>query len=65
VSVTVTEHETVKIVFHDGEQTRALRGVIEGETPDGLFFIVLRPLGDRARIAKTAVRAITPIREGP
>jgi len=51
----------VKIVYDDGEGTRALRGVIESDTPDGLFLIVVRPNGDRAWIAKSAVRAVIPV----
>ena len=60
---TVQENELVKVLYHDGEQTRALRGVLDGETPDGLFFILIRPLGDRVRIAKAAVRSIVPLHE--
>ncbi len=59
------ENEVVKVVYDNGGEFRALKGVIEGETPDGLFFIVARPNGQRVRIAKRAVQAITPVAEEP
>ncbi len=59
------ESETVKLVYDNGGEYRALKGRLIGETPDGLFFIVLRPNGQQVRIAKRAVQAITPISESP
>jgi hypothetical protein len=49
-----------KIVHDDGEGPRALRGYVLGESPDGLFFIVQRPLGDEVWLAKSSVRSIEP-----
>ncbi len=60
-----TESKPVKILYDDGDGTRALRGVIESETTDGLFFVVVRPRGDKVWVAKSAVKAITPISEEP
>ena len=58
-----SETELVKLVYDNGGEHRALKGRIRGETPDGLFFVVVRPNGQVIRIAKSAVKAISPISE--
>jgi hypothetical protein len=55
----------VKLVYDNGGEFRAVKGFLEGETEDHLFFVVVRPTGQRVLIAKLAVKAITPIPEGP
>ncbi len=52
------ESRPVKVVYDDGERIRALRGMLVGESDDKLFLILRRAGGDRAFIAKSAVRSI-------
>jgi len=56
-----TQRSLLKYVYADGQTDRALKGYPVGESPDGLFFIVERPLGDRVWVAKSAVRSISPV----
>jgi hypothetical protein len=53
----------VKVVYDNGGEFRALRGFLEGTSEDGLFFVIVRPQGQRVLISKTAVRTISPVTE--
>ena len=47
------------VIYYDGEKTRALKGILIGETPDGQFFVVKRPFGDLIWVRKTAVASVS------
>ncbi len=55
------QRQLSKVTYDASEgQTRVLRGYVEGDSEDGLFLVIVRPLGDRVLIRKTDVRSIGP-----
>jgi sRNA-binding regulator protein Hfq len=53
----------VKLVYDNGGEFRALRGFLEGTSEDGLFFIIVRPAGQRILVSKAAVKTISPVKQ--